>query len=167
MYICFLSQTIIEYQMKTTNFPHFYALTTVLLLFLSIPEITIAQRKNSKVLSDSTYYTSGKDTIYIKPHKYPVFPGGETELLNYVQKQIELTGYYKEQDPIRGRVIVSFIVNEDGKVSNIKVERSIDTYTLDKLAVNTVSKMPAWQPGENNNKKVKVKFILPVDFKFR
>ena len=153
--------------MKTTNFPHYFALIAIFLLFLSTPEIIIAQSKNSKVLSDSTYYTSGKDTIYIKPHKYPVFPGGEAELLNYVHKQIELTGYYREQDPIIGLVIVSFIINENGKVSNIKVERSVDTYTLDKLAVNIVAKMPVWESGENNNKKIKVRYFLPVRFNFR
>ncbi len=65
---------------------------------------------------------------------------------------------------IQGKVYVSFIVEEDGTVSSVKVERGVDP-TLDNESVRVIESMPKWIPGYQRGKAVRVKFILPVIFK--
>ena len=66
-------------------------------------------------------------------------------------------------DGTTGKVIVEFVVNEDGSVSNVKVLRGIGG-GCDEEAVRVVSGMPVWKPGKQNGKPVKVLFRLPITF---
>jgi protein TonB len=94
--------------------------------------------------------------------RFPEFPGG-TEA---VRKYIELTVKYPiqaQKQKIHGRVIISFDVNKQGEVDNIKVENSIDPL-LDAEAVKAVQSMPRWKPGMRHGKPVIVKFVIPVNF---
>ena len=63
-----------------------------------------------------------------------------------------------------GRVNVVFIVNEDGSLSDIKVIRSISP-ELDKEAIRVVKSMPKWNPAKQNGKVVKMKYVVPVNFR--
>ena len=65
---------------------------------------------------------------------------------------------------IQGRVIVRFVVNEDGHISDPKVFKSIGG-GCDEEALRLVEKMPNWKSGEQNGKKVKVYYTLPLTFK--
>ncbi len=65
---------------------------------------------------------------------------------------------------IEGRVLIRFVVNEDGRVSDAKVMRGIG-YGCDEEALGVVEKMPRWIPGKQNDKPVKVYFNLPIVFK--
>ena len=69
-----------------------------------------------------------------------------------------------EENGIQGRVIVSFVVEPDGSLSNIAVVKGVDP-SLDKEAVRVVSAMPKWNPGTQNNVCVRVKYNLPITFK--
>ena len=68
-----------------------------------------------------------------------------------------------EDKGIQGRVICSFIVEQNGSISNVRVEKSIDK-SLDAEAVRVIKKMPNWYPGKNNGSNVRVKFFLPITF---
>ena len=68
------------------------------------------------------------------------------------------------EEGIQGRVTVSFIVEKDGRVSNVRLLRSVQPL-LDKEAVRVVKSMPKWSPGKQNGKPVRVRFNLPVMFK--
>lgn len=70
------------------------------------------------------------------------------------------------ENGVQGRVIVNFIVEKDGSISNVQVVRSVDP-ALDREAVNTVKRMPKWNPGMNNGQPARVKFTLPVTFKLQ
>ena len=70
------------------------------------------------------------------------------------------------ENGIQGRVIVNFVVEKDGSISNVQVVRSVDP-ALDREAVNTVKRMPKWNPGMNNGQPARVKFTLPVTFKLQ
>ena len=70
------------------------------------------------------------------------------------------------ENGVQGRVIVNFIVEKDGSISNVQVVRSVDP-ALDREAVNTVKRMPKWNPGMNNGQPARVKFTLPVNFKLQ
>ena len=61
-------------------------------------------------------------------------------------------------------MIVSFIVEKDGSITNATIERSVDP-AFDREALRVVSSMPNWIPGKHNGRKVRVRFIVPVQFK--
>ena len=65
-----------------------------------------------------------------------------------------------------GRVIVQFVVDKDGSISNPEVVRGVDAY-LDKEAIRVISSMPKWRPGVQNGKKVRVKYTVPVVFRLQ
>ena len=70
------------------------------------------------------------------------------------------------ENGIEGRVIVKFVVEKDGRVTDVQVVRSVDP-ALDREAVNTVKRMPKWNPGMNNGQPARVWFTLPVNFKLQ
>ena len=95
----------------------------------------------------------------------PQFPGGAPKLMEYLSQNIR---YPKEatEHGIQGRVIVQFVVEKDGSVSNVQVVRSVDP-ALDREAVRVVKSMPKWNPGMNNGQPARVKYTLPVTFKLQ
>lgn len=95
----------------------------------------------------------------------PSFPGGDRKLMEYLSENIR---YPEECEEIcvQGRVIVSFIVEKDGSISNVKVAKSLAPL-LDKEAVRVVSGMPKWIPGRQNGVAVRVRYIIPVTFRLQ
>ena len=71
---------------------------------------------------------------------------------------------YAVDNGIQGRVLVDFVIDEDGNVKDVKVSRSVHT-ALDEEAVRVVSASPKWRPGRHRGKKVKVALTIPVDFR--
>ena len=67
------------------------------------------------------------------------------------------------EDGVIGRVVVSFVINENGQVTDPEVLRHVDK-DLDKEAIRIIKSMSRWIPGEHKGKKVKVRFTLPVQF---
>ena len=93
----------------------------------------------------------------------PSFPGGEKALMQYIKDN---TYYPRElcEGAAQGRVMVGFVINEDGSISDVKVLRSL-TPELDEVAVKIVKDMPRWNPGKQNGKAVKTKYTVPVSFR--
>lgn len=107
-----------------------------------------------------------KDTqepVYMSVEQMPLFPGGESALMKYVSSHINYPSMAAENS-IQGKVIVKFIVEKDGSISDIKVARSVDK-DLDKEAVRVVSSLPKFTPGRQNGQAVRVWYTLPVTFK--
>ena len=95
----------------------------------------------------------------------PQFPGGNAEMMKFLKENIRYPKEAHEKN-IQGRVIVRFIVNEDGQVSDAKVARSVDPL-LDAEALRVVNSMPKWTPGKQDGKDgkaVKVQYHLPLSF---
>lgn len=69
-----------------------------------------------------------------------------------------------EENGVQGRVIVTFIVEKDGSISNAKVVKAVDP-SLDKEAIRLVESMPNWIPGKQNGEPVRVKYTVPVTFR--
>ena len=95
----------------------------------------------------------------------PEFPGGEQELMKFLKDNIVYPKIAIETN-ISGKVIVSFIVESDGSLSNIGIARSASP-SLDKEALRVVEKMPKWSPGKQRQKPVRVNYNLPIDFILR
>ena len=93
----------------------------------------------------------------------PEFPGGKKAMMQWIAQNIQ---YPKEavDGHIEGRVVVSFIVEKDGSISNAEVKRSIHE-SLDKEALRVVNAMPKWKPGMENGQPVRARFHIPVSFK--
>lgn len=111
----------------------------------------------------STAQTKKNNMVYDVVEVMPQFPGGQTAMLKYIMENIKYPKQIMEEG-IQGRVTVSFIVEKDGRVSNVRLLRSVQPL-LDKEAVRVVKSMPKWTPGKHNGKPVRVRFNLPVMFK--
>ena len=105
------------------------------------------------------------DRAFDVVEQMPSFPGGSKKLMEYLS---EKTRYPKdlEETCIQGRVILTFVVERDGSISDVKVVRSLDPL-LDKEAVRVVSSMPKWIPGKHNGVAVRVKYTIPVTFRLK
>jgi protein TonB len=95
----------------------------------------------------------------------PAFPGGQGALLSWLSQNIHYPAV-AEENGIQGRVVVSFVVEKDGSISNVQVVRGVDP-SLDKEAARVVKSMPKWTPGKQNGQAVRVKYNVPVTFKLQ
>jgi len=101
--------------------------------------------------------------VFDKVDEAPQFPGGMAGLMQYLSSNIRYPEDAREAGT-QGRVIVSFIVEKDGSISNAKVAKP--TYSsLDEEALRVVSAMPNWMPGKQNGQAVRVKYSVPVSFR--
>ena len=112
-----------------------------------------AQVKNQPNISQEVY-----DVV----EEMPVFPGGIQGMIKFLSENIS---YPKEaqKKKISGRVLVSFVVEKNGSVSEVQTERSLYP-SLDEEAVRVVKSMPNWTPGKQGGQVVRVKYTLPITF---
>lgn len=101
--------------------------------------------------------------LYEVADEPPSFPGGKNALVSFLGKSIHYPSEAQENN-IQGRVVVSFVVETDGSISNVAVVKSVDP-ALDKEAVRVIKHMPKWIPGKDQGEIVRVKYTLPVTFK--
>jgi len=99
-----------------------------------------------------------------KVDEAPQFPGGEEALMAFIKKN--LCYPFAGDVCFQGRVNVSFVVEKDGFITNVEVERGIDP-TADKEAVYLVKSMPKWKPGKRKGKAVRCRILLPISFKVK
>lgn len=93
----------------------------------------------------------------------PEFPGGMPELMKFLQENVK----YPEEamkNGIQGRVLIQFIVEKDGSISEAKVIKKVNEH-LDAEALRVIGEMPKWTPGKQKGQEVRVKFVLPVTFR--
>ena len=105
------------------------------------------------------------DKVYEVVDVMPEFPGGQNELLKYLARNIK----YPEEsvkNKEEGRVSLTFIVNKDGSISDVKVVRNA-TPALDAEAIRIVKSMPNWTPGKEKGKDVRVAYTVPVTFRLQ
>ena len=93
----------------------------------------------------------------------PQFPGGMPEAMKFLAKNIKYP-VESQKAKIEGRVIVQFVVKENGKVADIKVMRGVSP-ELDAEAIRVVGLMPDWIPGKQRGKAVAVKYTMPIMFR--
>lgn len=92
----------------------------------------------------------------------PSFPGGDAKLREWIKKNMKYPSYAKNNG-IEGQVLVVFIVEKDGSISNAEVSWGVDP-SLDQEALRIVNKMLKWKPGKQDGNAVRVKFHLPIKF---
>ena len=95
----------------------------------------------------------------------PSFPGGQSALMQYLNSNIKYP-VVAQENGVQGRVVVSFVVEKDGSITDVRVVRSVDP-SLDREATRVVKSMPHWIPGKQNGSAVRVKYNVPVSFKLQ
>ena len=118
-----------------------------------------------RLQKDDSDVSSTNNNPFDVVEEMPQFPGGAAALMQYLSKNIR----YPEEahkNNIQGRVIVNFIVETDGSITEAKVTRSIHPL-LDAEALRVINAMPKWNPGMQGGKPVRVKYTVPVTFKLQ
>ena len=142
---------------------------TIILLMMTVGDIACAQNVPLIIDPDKVdqYLAERKDTInvYDCVEQMPSFPGGTQKLKEFIEENLR---YPKELEEtcVQGRVIVRFIVERNGKLSNVKVVKSVHP-ALDKEALRIVKLMPRWIPGRQNGITVRVKCYIPIIFRLK
>jgi TonB family protein len=100
--------------------------------------------------------------VYDVVERMPCFPGGDQKMQDFIEKNLH---YPKEcaEKGLQGRVIVDFVVERNGTLTDIRVVKSVNP-ALDKEALRIVKLMPKWIPGRQSYKEVRVKYIIPITF---
>ncbi|MDO4335864.1 MAG: energy transducer TonB [Bacteroidales bacterium] len=106
-----------------------------------------------------------EDEIFVAVEQQAEFPGGMAALMKWLSNNIRYPEAAQQND-VQGRVIVKFVVEKDGSVSQAQIVKGVDK-DLDKEALRVVNKMPKWQAGKNNGVAVRSYFTLPVNFKLQ
>lgn len=104
-----------------------------------------------------------EDEVFTTVEQTPDFPGGQSAMNSYFSNNLQYPEKAAKKG-IQGRVIVTFIVEKDGSISNAEVNRSVDT-DLDNEALRVVRNMPKWTPGKQNGAEVRVKMSTPIEFR--
>ena len=110
---------------------------------------------------DST--ESDQEEVYQVVEQQPSFPGGMEELFKYLTYNVKYP-IDATKNKIEGRILVTFVVEHDGSISNVNVANSVYP-SLDKESIRVVSGMPKWIPGKANGKTVRVKYTIPITFR--
>ena len=95
--------------------------------------------------------------------KMPSYPGGNGALQRWISQNLTYPAAAAENG-IEGRVIVAFVVEPDGSISDVRIARGVDP-SLDREALSVVKRMPKWIPGMQGGKPIRVKYNVPVTFK--
>ncbi|MCL1934587.1 MAG: TonB family protein [Candidatus Azobacteroides sp.] len=123
-------------------------------------EKPITPVKNETVIPNET----DTDTVTAASTEVlPQFPGGQTALIRFIYENIRYPSTALKQR-IEGRVWCSFIVEPDGSVSNVQLEKGVYIF-LDEEAVRVLKNMPAWIPGRTKGENVAIKVYIPIVFK--
>lgn len=101
--------------------------------------------------------------VYDVVEQMPSFPGGISGLRTYLNQNVRYPAEAQE-NCVQGRVVVSFVVEKDGHISDVTVLRSVDP-SLDKEAVRVIRNMPRWTPGKQGGEPVRVRYNVPVSFR--
>ncbi|PTX22803.1 outer membrane transport energization protein TonB [Pontibacter mucosus] len=106
------------------------------------------------------------EVVEEKPYTYveqmPTFPGGDSEMMKYLGKNIRYPAA-AQRAGVEGLVVLSFVVSSTGEISDIQVVKQLGAGT-DEEAVRVVKSMPKWTPGKQNGRAVPVRYTLPVRF---
>ncbi len=105
-----------------------------------------------------------EEEIFLRAETMPSFQGGDLNAFRtWVQKRLKYPVIAHENN-IQGRVVISFVVEKDGTLSQITALATPDK-SLSEEAIRVISDSPKWTPGKQRGKSVRLKYTLPVDFR--
>ena len=144
--------------MKRTSF-----LRNILTIIVMLTSYSTIQAQ--VVIEDNAVVNEDESQIFVFVEEYPEFPNGEENLYKYLGSNIKYP-HDALENGIQGTVVVKFVVEKDGSISNVKAVRKIGG-GCDEEAVRVVKRMPRWKPGKQSGKPVRTEFTLPIQFKLK
>ena len=105
------------------------------------------------------------EKVFEVVEQMPSFPGGDKALMDFLSNNVKYP-VVAQENGVQGRVVISFVVEKDGSITDVRVVRSVDP-SLDKEAARVVKSMPRWIPGKQNGAAVRVKYNVPVSFRLQ
>jgi len=141
------------------------AVILTIVISISISEKVVSQDvdKGDKVKVVKTESSTQEEQVFEVVEQMPRFPGGDNARIKFIKENIK---YPKEalEKGISGTVFVSFVVEKDGSISNVKLLKGIGG-GCDKEALRVVSMLPNYEPGLQDGKPVRTQFNIPISFK--
>lgn len=105
-----------------------------------------------------------KEETFSYVQQMPTFPGGEVEMMKFIQNNIQYPQVEREAG-ISGTCYLTFVIEKDGSITGVKILKGVSGGSgYDKVAIHAVSSMPSWIAGKQNGKEVRVQFNLPIKF---
>ncbi|MBR6283661.1 MAG: energy transducer TonB [Muribaculaceae bacterium] len=141
-----------------------YKLLSLLMLLVMLPASAQVRHVTT------TRSAQGQSAAAIEVYEFdyvdvqPQFPGGEHGLINYINRT-RVYPYEAYQKRVQGRVLCSFIVGTDGRVSQVRVIRGAGDESLNREAMRVISEMPRWTVGRMGRTPVAVRCVLPIAFR--
>ena len=153
------TQSIIDYEMMERELEYIYNFTLALANDPDAPMFfpDKVKGKNTKMDGVVSYYDCDQQPTFLgspDPRKFL-----EQWVYQYLKYPAEAV-----RDGVQGRVMVEFVINKDGKVSDVRVQRGVSE-ELDAEAVKVVAASPKWKPGKVNGEKVRCSMTIPVEFR--
>lgn len=127
----------------------------------TLPVVFRLQAKDDK----KTVMPSASNEVFVVVENQPEFPGGNAAMMKFLSDNIKYP-MVAQENGVQGRVIVNFVVEKDGSLSDVQVVHSQDP-ALDKEAVRVIESMPKWKPGTQRGETVRVRYTLPVVFRLQ
>ena len=118
------------------------------------------------VQAQDTIPADSEQEIFIDRYNVPEFPGGQKALFEYLASNVRYEDLVWDAD-ITGRVVVQFLVQADGSITDIEVVRSLGYPKLDEEAKRVISEMPKWVWKRDPGKYAPVRYTVPVNFKLQ
>ena len=131
----------------------------ILLVIVIAPASANAQDKRGKT-TQTRKDTATDDKVYEVCEQMPIFEGGDAALLKYLRENLKYPDNTKDRG-VQGRLVIGFIVEKDGSLTDVKVLRPVDI-DLDAEVLRLVKGMPKWIPGRHNGQRVRVRYLLPI-----
>ena len=98
--------------------------------------------------------------ILVEPEPVPSYPGGTAEMARFIRKH---RSHPRDSRSTHGKVYVTFMVNEDGSLSDFKIVKGL-TDSLNKNAITTLTKMPKWIPAKRDDKAIPTRMIVVIAY---
>lgn len=112
---------------------------------------TVVAKKNQKVF----------DVV----EQMPEYPGGQAALIEYISNNVKYPDDAAKKK-VEGKVFVTFVVDTDGKITDVSLLRKVFP-SLDAEAIRVISGMPNWIPGKQKGQVVRVKYTVPIIFRWK
>lgn len=106
---------------------------------------------------------TSEEEIFMVVEENPEFPGGVKKMYEFIGKNLQYPPLARENN-IQGKIVVNFVVDKDGSITNVKVVSKPLGWGCEEEAIRVVKMMPKWKPGMQRNKPVRVSYNLPIKF---
>lgn len=132
---------------------------------IAVGDITLDEDASDEDAISSNGSSTNMRQIYEVAEQMPTFPGGDAALMDFLRNNVQYPQNAVE-NCVSGRVIVGFVVERDGSLTDVKVISRVDP-SLDKEAIRVVLNMPKWNPGKQDGQRVRVRHQIPITFRLQ